>query len=90
MGHVEPAYPNQLTVIVVKKEWNMVAVLVDEIIGEKEIVIKSLRPPLANVACVSGGTLSSNGQVMIVINIKDLIAAALHSSKLIGYRYVMK
>ncbi|MDX1900866.1 MAG: hybrid sensor histidine kinase/response regulator [Gammaproteobacteria bacterium] len=72
----------KLPIIVLKKGWNTVALLVDEIIGEREIVIKPMQAPLVNVACVSGGTLSGNGQVILVLNVNDLINYALHTDKM--------
>ena len=51
--------------------------MVDDIIGEREIVIKPLQPPIANMLCVSGGTLSGNGQVITVLNTNDIINIAL-------------
>lgn len=68
----------KLSVIVIEKGWKTVAFLVDEIVGEREIVIKPLRPPLANVACVSGGTLLEHNQAAIVLNSSDLLNEALH------------
>ncbi len=68
----------QLPVVVIKKERDSVAILVDEVIGEREIVIKPLQFPLINVPCIAGATLSGNGQIIIVLNSADLIYNALH------------
>lgn len=73
----EPALPGRLFIVVIHKGWQLMALLVEDIIGEKEIVIKPLQSPLARVPCVAGGTLSGNGQVIIVLNPNDLISQAL-------------
>jgi two-component system chemotaxis sensor kinase CheA len=64
--------------IVLKMGWQAVALMVNEIIGEREIVIKPLQAPLTNVKFVSGGTLSGSGQAILVLNPADLINEALH------------
>ncbi|MBV8801493.1 MAG: hybrid sensor histidine kinase/response regulator [Gammaproteobacteria bacterium] len=75
------AKKNSLPIVVLKKGWNTVALFVEEIINEREIVIKRLQPPLMNVPCVSGGTLAGNGEVIIVLNSNDIIDHALHLQK---------
>lgn len=66
-------------IVVIKNDKQIVALLVDEIIGEREMVIKPLQPPLLNVLCTAGGTLSGSGEVIIVLNSIDLINIALQA-----------
>jgi two-component system chemotaxis sensor kinase CheA len=77
LNNAEPAHQNKLSIVVIKKGWHTLALLVDDIIGEREIVLKTLQPPLANIPGIAGGTLSSNGQVILILNIADLINQAL-------------
>lgn len=72
---------DKLPIIVLKKDRHITALFVEEIISEREIVIKRLQAPLIHVPCVAGGTLSGNGQVIIVLNSNDLIDRALHIEK---------
>lgn len=83
LGFEENKLPtmDQLPIVVIKNDRNSVALLVDEIIGEREIVIKPLHAPLVNVPCVAGGTLSGSNQVIIVFNPNDLINTVLHLGK---------
>jgi len=74
--------PDHLPVVVVKKGWQAVAMVVDEIIGEREIVIKPLQAPLMGVHCVAGGTLAGNGRVIVVLSAGEMIEAALSSGKI--------
>jgi two-component system chemotaxis sensor kinase CheA len=71
------AEPDKFPIIVFKKGWHTIALLVEDIINEREIVIKRLQPPLTNVPCIAGGTLAGNGKIIIVLNTNDLIDRAL-------------
>lgn len=77
----EPDLPNRLPIIIVKKGWKTVAFIVDEIIGDREIVIKSFNPPLNSLLSAAGGTLAGNGEIIIVLNTSDLINKALQGGK---------
>lgn len=77
----EPLKHDQLPVIVVSKGWDSVAFLVEEVIGEREIVVKPFRPPLMSVRNVTGGTLTGSGEVIMVLNPADLVDTALHSGR---------
>jgi two-component system chemotaxis sensor kinase CheA len=71
----------QLSIIVLKKEPYTVAFLVDEIVGEREIVIKPLQQLLKNTTYVSGGTLSGSNQVIVVLNASAIINAVINDRK---------
>jgi chemosensory pili system protein ChpA (sensor histidine kinase/response regulator) len=45
-----------------------VAVQVDEILGNREIVIKNIGPQIARVPGIAGATVLGNGQVALIIN----------------------
>lgn len=72
---------DMLQIIVIKKDTQIIAFLVDEIMGEREIVIKPLQEPLINIPCVVGGTLAANGEAIIVLNTSDLLQHAMQSQK---------
>jgi len=55
---------------------NRIAIYVDEIIGEQEILIKSLGKNLARVPNVAGATVLGNGRVVPVLNVADILKAA--------------
>ena len=60
-------------IVVVARGWSRVAFMVDEVVGEREIVIKRLPPPLQAVPNISGATLTGNGEIMMVLNVDELI-----------------
>lgn len=74
---------NQLPVVVIKKGKASIALLVNKIIGEREIVIKSLQDPLKNIPYVLGATLSGNGEIILVLNLSDVLSKAMVSNKII-------
>ncbi len=80
--HLEKATPlsDRLSIVIIKKGWHLIAVVVDEIIGEREIVIKPLQDPLTHIACVAGGTLLGGNQVIPVLNAHELINITLHTT----------
>lgn len=69
-----------LPVMVVSKGWDSVAFLVDEVIGEREIVVKPFRPPLHSVKNITGGTLTGSGEVIMVLNPADLVDSGLRGT----------
>jgi chemosensory pili system protein ChpA (sensor histidine kinase/response regulator) len=50
-----------------------VALLVDHIVGGKEIVVKNLGSHLRHVRGISGATLMGNGSVVLILNPADLV-----------------
>ncbi len=80
MSHGDSIVETHLPILVLKNANNSVAILVNEIIGEREIVVKPLSPPLSHIPLVAGGTLAGNGQAIIVLNGNDLINSALNLS----------
>jgi two-component system, chemotaxis family, sensor kinase CheA len=77
--NISQQIPNKelYTVLIAKKDQDHIGFIVDEILGEREIVIKPTLAPLDNMTLVSGGTLSSEGKVILVLNVNALINQAL-------------
>ena len=48
-------------------------VIVDSLIGQQEIVIKSLGKLLAGIKVVAGATILGNGQVALILDIGTLM-----------------
>ena len=70
-------FNGRLPVVVVSRSWDAVAFLVDEVIGEREIVVKRFQPPLVSIRNVAGGTLTGSGEIIPVLNPSDLVASGL-------------
>lgn len=68
---------DKLHIVVISKGWEAIAFLVEEVLGERDMVIKPLKPPLVSVRNVIGGTLTGNGEVIMVLNPSSLVDSAL-------------
>src|SRR5579859_1591466 len=58
---------------IVRQADRRVALLVDRLIGEQEVMIKSLGWPLRRVPNVSGAALLGSGQMVVILNPSDLV-----------------
>ncbi|VEB39183.1 chemotaxis histidine kinase [Legionella sainthelensi] len=70
-------FKENFSVVVIKKDEECIALLVDEIIGEREIVLKPLQEPLTNIPCVIGATLTGSNQINFVLNSAEIIKRVL-------------
>ncbi len=64
---------NKASVILAKSGQQRAALQVDEIIGNREIVVKTIGPQLARMVGVSGATVMGNGQVILILNPVQLV-----------------
>ena len=63
-----------LTVVVVKKGEKLAGLVVDRLIGQQEIVIKSLGKYLSNVSKIIGGaTILGDGEVALILDVNTLL-----------------
>ena len=67
-------------IIVIRSGWRQIALVVNEILGEQEMVIKSLNKPLNNLPNFSGGTLANDGNIILVLDTEDLIRTSTNNS----------
>ncbi len=69
--------------IVLIKENNLrVGLVVDQVIGEHQIVIKSLGTYYKNIEIISGATVLGDGTVALIIDVPKLIYSAIKDEKL--------
>ncbi|HQW38229.1 MAG TPA: response regulator, partial [Usitatibacteraceae bacterium] len=68
-----PVPPRQIPVLLLKSGVQRAAVRVDEIIGNREIVVKTIGPQLARLAGIAGATVLGNGQVVLILNPVNLV-----------------
>jgi two-component system chemotaxis sensor kinase CheA len=61
-----------LICVILKKGENLAACIIDELIGQQEIVIKPLGKYLSNIKIVSGATILGDGQVALIIDSNNL------------------
>lgn len=58
----------ELTVVIVKKGDKSLGLVVDELIGQQEIVIKTLGNLLKNIDIIAGATILGNGNVALILD----------------------
>jgi len=68
-----PTPARQIPVILMKSGVQRAAIRVDEIIGNREVVVKTIGPQLARLAGISGATVLGNGQVVLILNPVQLV-----------------
>ncbi len=75
---VEPAHtdPCEAIVVVVEYEGKQRALMVDELLGKEEVVIKSLGGYLKDIKGVAGGTILGDGRVGLILDLAGIIASS--------------
>lgn len=64
--------------VVVEAEGNRVALLVDELLGQHQVVVKNLESNYRKVPNVSGATILGDGRVALILDIGGLVRRARH------------
>jgi two-component system chemotaxis sensor kinase CheA len=54
-----------------------IAFLVDEVVGELEVLVKGLGPQLSRVRNISGATILGSGKIVFILNVPDLMKSAM-------------
>ena len=62
-----------LVVVIVKKGDKMAGLVIDELIGQQEIVIKSLGKYIKQCKFISGATILGDGEVALILDANALI-----------------
>ncbi len=64
---------DNLTVVIVKKGDNHAGLVVDNLMGQQEIVIKSLGKVIDNNKIINGATILGDGEVALIIDVNALV-----------------
>jgi two-component system, chemotaxis family, sensor kinase CheA len=64
--------------VVVEAEGGRVALLVDELLGQQQVVVKNLESNYRRVDDVSGATIMGDGRVALILDVGSLIRRARH------------
>jgi len=60
--------PERATLVVVQSRGRRISLMVDELLGRQEVVIKSLGPLFQKAPCVSGGAILGDGHVALILD----------------------
>ncbi len=75
------AVAQQYTPLVIMKSGNdRVALHVDEIIGNREVVVKNIGPQLARMIGIAGATVLGSGEIVLILNPVPLAQRAVHDN----------
>jgi two-component system chemotaxis sensor kinase CheA len=65
--------PESLTVVIVKRGDSQVGLVVDDLMGQQEIVIKSLGKYISGNKLISGATILGDGEVALILDVNTLM-----------------
>lgn len=71
--------PTRGLVVIVEHEGRRAALLVDELLGQQQVVIKSLETHFRKVEGLAGATILGDGRVALILDVAGLIAAPGHA-----------
>ena len=75
-----PLIDEKAQLLLVNAGGHRVALIVDEIKGKSDIVMKNLGPHLIDVHGIAGGTVLGNGQVVLILALDALLSSAIRVS----------
>jgi len=64
--------------VVVEAEGGRVALLVDELLGQQQVVVKNLEANYRKVNDVSGATIMGDGRVALILDVGSLVRRSRH------------
>jgi len=75
MFNIQPKFtdPMEGIIVLLEAEGKKAALLVDELVGQHQVVIKSLETNYRKVAGVSGATIMGDGRVALIIDVGALV-----------------
>lgn len=69
---IEDKNMDELTVVIVRKGDKQAGLIVDDLIGQQEIVIKPLGKFLSNIKYLAGATILGNGKISLILDVNSL------------------
>ncbi len=68
----QPSEGSECYVVVLKRNDKMLGLVVDELVGHQEIVIKTMGKYLGNAKGIAGATILGNGQIALILDVPSL------------------
>lgn len=69
---VTKAEPWECILVCVETEDGRIAIMIDELLGRQQVVIKTLGKSLSRVKEISGGAILGNGEIALILNVDAL------------------
>lgn len=74
-GRAEQSRPAETTLVIVGDAGQEIGLAVDRVIGEEDVVIKSISENYRNVAGIAGASILGDGRVALILDIPALVTA---------------
>ena len=65
-----------MSVVLVRAGEHSTALVTDELVGSREIVVKSVGPQISSIKGISGATLLGDGSILLILEVGGLVRAA--------------
>jgi len=77
-GEARAADDNESIMVIVEVDGAKTALLVDELVGQHQVVVKSLEANYRRIPGISGATIMGDGRVALITDIAALVKLARH------------
>ncbi|PTU30542.1 chemotaxis protein CheW [Stenotrophobium rhamnosiphilum] len=67
--------PQKGILVLIESEGRKVALMVDELVGQQQVVIKSLESNYRRISGISGATILGDGRVALILDVGELVRA---------------
>jgi two-component system chemotaxis sensor kinase CheA len=74
--HGRTTDPTQALVVILENDGVQAALMVDELVGQQQVVIKSLEAHYQKVEGVAGATIMGDGRVALILDVPELVQMA--------------
>jgi len=78
--HTEAEEKDRFVVLCEAEGTSKLAIVVDEIIGQQQVVIKSLEENYERIDGIAGGTILGDGQVALIVDVQSLKTTSVHGN----------
>ena len=75
-----------MPVILIRAGDHSTAVVTDELVGSREMVVKSVGPQIAAIRGIAGATILGDGRIVIILDIGALVRSDWRGRKAAGRR----
>jgi two-component system chemotaxis sensor kinase CheA len=76
--------PTKGILLILETEGECVAVMVDEILGQQQVVIKSMEQNFRKVEGIAGATILGDGTVGFILDVRGLLEIACREASLVA------
>lgn len=80
----EHTVPGEAILLILEAEGERVAVMVDEILGQQQVVIKSMEQNFRKVEGIAGATILGDGTVGFILDVRGLLEIARHGAPVLS------